>query len=411
MKNNTNKNVLFFFTADFPYGKKEIFIENEVPFLLNNFDSVIIISGANELKDIRSLPKNIKLINIPYYKNLKLRWFFQALIHPYFFKELLLMGVLHKKIPTIGRLKTIITSLCNSLRLSKLYEIELKKISDNYNKILYSFWFNDSTIALGHLRNKDKKLIVISRAHRWDLYFNENKYHYLPFRYQTPKDLSCVYSASIDGINYCRNVWGVHKSKITLSRLGVKQQKFIPADNKKILVSCSNIIPIKRVDKIIQSLFLVKTKNLKWIHFGVGPELEKVKSTARKILPKNISFEFLGHVKNNFLLDWYKINKPSIFINLSSNEGIPVSIMESMSFGIPCIATKVGGSEELVTKKVGYPIEKELSNKKIAIIIDEFFKLSIEKKNKIRLNSYNHIQKNFNSSKNYNAFFNEIQAL
>lgn len=411
MKNNTEKNVLFFFTANFPYSRREIFIENEVPFLLKNFNKVIIISGANELKDIRPLPKNIELINIPYVENLKLIWFFKALIHPFFLKELTLMVFLHKKFPTIGRLKTIIISLCNSLRLSKLYKLELDKINDSYKKILYNFWFNDSTIALGHLRNKNKKLITVSRAHRWDLYFNENKYHYLPFRNQTAKDLSCIYSASIDGISYCRKVWGVKKSKINLSRLGVNTQNFIPADNEKILVSCSNVIPVKRLDKIIQTLLFVKTENLKWIHFGEGPELEKVKNTARKVLPKNISCEFLGHVKNEYLLNWYKKNKPSIFINLSSSEGIPVSIMETMSFGIPCIASKVGGSEELVTKKVGYPVEKDLSNKKIATIIDEFFKLSIEEKNNIRINSYNHILNNFNSSKNYTEFFNEIQAL
>lgn len=50
----------------------------------------------------------------------------------------------------------------------------------------------------------------------------------------------------------------------------------------------------------------------------------------------------MGYIANKDLLDWYKTNKPSIFINVSSSEGVPVSIMESMSCGIPTIATDVG---------------------------------------------------------------------
>ena len=33
-----------------------------------------------------------------------------------------------------------------------------------------------------------------------------------------------------------------------------------------------------------------------------------------------------------------------VFLNVSSSEGVPVSIIEAMSFGIPCIATNVGGT-------------------------------------------------------------------
>ena len=48
------------------------------------------------------------------------------------------------------------------------------------------------------------------------------------------------------------------------------------------------------------------------------------------------------------MLDYYKNNIIDIFINLSASEGIPVSIMDAISFGIPCIATNVGGTGEIV---------------------------------------------------------------
>ena len=42
------------------------------------------------------------------------------------------------------------------------------------------------------------------------------------------------------------------------------------------------------------------------------------------------------------------------YVNLSTSEGIPVSIMEAMSYGIPVVATDVGGtSEAVVTGRSG----------------------------------------------------------
>ncbi|MFR4320263.1 MAG: glycosyltransferase [Blautia massiliensis (ex Durand et al. 2017)] len=38
-------------------------------------------------------------------------------------------------------------------------------------------------------------------------------------------------------------------------------------------------------------------------------------------------------------------------MNVSSSEGIPVSIMEATSFGIPGIATDAGGTKEIIRDK------------------------------------------------------------
>jgi len=47
---------------------------------------------------------------------------------------------------------------------------------------------------------------------------------------------------------------------------------------------------------------------------------------------------------HNDVLNYYASNPVDVFINTSSSEGLPVSIMEAMSFGIPVIATNVGGT-------------------------------------------------------------------
>ena len=50
------------------------------------------------------------------------------------------------------------------------------------------------------------------------------------------------------------------------------------------------------------------------------------------------------------------------FINLSDSEGIPVSIMEAMSVGIPIIARDVGGNREIVTNNNGCLLEGDEIN-------------------------------------------------
>ena len=56
----------------------------------------------------------------------------------------------------------------------------------------------------------------------------------------------------------------------------------------------------------------------------------------------------MGNIPNERLLNYYRDSYYDIFLNVSTSEGLPVSIMEAMSFGIPCIATDVGGTKEIV---------------------------------------------------------------
>ena len=66
-----------------------------------------------------------------------------------------------------------------------------------------------------------------------------------------------------------------------------------------------------------------------------------------------------GVVPNNEISNIYKKYKPDFFINLSSTEGVPVSIMEAF-FGMPVIATNVGGTSEIINDSVGAIINSDI---------------------------------------------------
>ena len=65
---------------------------------------------------------------------------------------------------------------------------------------------------------------------------------------------------------------------------------------------------------------------------------------------ENQIVRFLGRLTNQEVLHYYGTHPIDIFINLSESEGVPVSIMEALAHGIPCVATDVGGTAEVVNE-------------------------------------------------------------
>lgn len=65
--------------------------------------------------------------------------------------------------------------------------------------------------------------------------------------------------------------------------------------------------------------------------------------------------EFEGWVSGNIKQEL--LNNADVYLLPSYNEGLPISILEAMSYGLPIISTKVGGIPEIVDSKNGVLIE------------------------------------------------------
>ncbi|MGZ5247769.1 MAG: glycosyltransferase, partial [Flavitalea sp.] len=89
-----------------------------------------------------------------------------------------------------------------------------------------------------------------------------------------------------------------------------------------------------------------------------------------------------------------------LFLNVSESEGVPVSIMEAMSAGLPVIATNVGGTREIVDGSNGVLVNKNISALELSDLLVHFKERSPEEIKKFRNNSYLKFKEKSEAGKN-----------
>jgi len=401
---------LLFFTSSYPYGNGESFIENEIFHLSNAFETIIIVSNNTEGEQTRNTPKNCIIERMPYELNkiqklLSLLGVFKKL----FWQEIRIIKHTYNLKLSLLIIKTILQTLQKGKTLGKHISKLISQNSTLEDQIyLYSYWSNDVAFANTQIKKSNQIKHVISRAHGWDVYFEANKAKYLPLRKHLIENSNGIHFISKTGNKYYTSIFPELKHKMFVSRLGVPKQNIIPKKKESSfrIVSCSSVIPLKRVHLIVETLALLENIEIEWVHFGDGPLFERLKDKCKQLLDAkpNIKYDLKGRVTNHDVIAYYQSNYTDAFINVSTTEGIPVSIMEAMSFGIPCIATNVGGTSEIVNHlKNGILLD---SNTIIADISQAIILLQSNKtKNEeLRDNAYQTWKTKYNADLNFNSF-------
>lgn len=398
---------IYIFTNTFPFGEGETFIDNEVTFW-DQFDNIYLIP-LNNCYRIRyqNFTNKVKIINIPRLSKVhKLSLIINAILKKEFYKELSnIFFFTNKNLPKLRRL---LSFMVHGLHTEKYIKTWIRCDKQKNNRIvLYSYWLNENAYSVSLL---SKKLHIpgVSRAHRHDIYIEKNPLNYLPLRNFLAQYLYQIYPISRDGESYLKALLP-NPNKICLYRLGTKNHGIAPdpSDCNIIrIVSCSWMSKIKRLDRILDALNLIKGKKILYTHIGDGPMMKQLKQKS-KHLPPNIQVEFKGALSQTQIFELYKETPFHYFINVSEHEGISVAIMEAMSFGIPVIATDVGASSEIVVDGYnGYLLNAHYTPEQLATII-----MSLPYNKQFRENARNYWQNNFNADINYKEFFTHLSLL
>lgn len=124
-------------------------------------------------------------------------------------------------------------------------------------------------------------------------------------------------------------------------------------DDKKIILFVGNLISIKGIFVLIDTLNILKNKvDFHAVVIGTGKEEESIKRYAANLnIIEKISF--FGWITQSELLPYY--NAADVFVLPSYTEGNSVAILEAMHLGLPIIASNTGGNPEIIINDVnGY---------------------------------------------------------
>lgn len=278
--------------------------------------------------------------------------------------------------------------------------------------VIYSYWLYDAAAAgvmlAADLRKKGAAVRQISRAHGFDIHSERSKHGYLPMRTWLFRHIDRIFPCSDDGAAVLKKEAGKEAGKITRSYLGTYSHGVGKPERMPLhIVSCSYIVPVKRLNLIAEALQQADF-SVMWTHIGSGPLRQELLAAAEK-LPPNVTVEFAGQKKNDDVLEYYKNTPISVFVNVSSSEGIPVTIMEACSFGIPVIATDVGGTHEIVADgRNGFLLPKDFEPQQLLSLLRRICEMDEEDYRKLCSGARAAWEQNFNASENYRRFYSEL---
>ena len=155
-------------------------------------------------------------------------------------------------------------------------------------------------------------------------------------------------------------LYGANPDKINVVYNGIDHNLFVPAEkpsqlkNIPTVVAAARIFELKDILTMIRSCAVVvkEIPNVSFLIYGDNnavPAYTKACTNLIKELKLEKNFIFAGHHNNPQKL--YCEGDISILTSIS--EGFPYTVIESMSCGIPVVATDVGGVTEALNEECG----------------------------------------------------------
>jgi glycosyltransferase involved in cell wall biosynthesis len=400
------KKTIYVFTSSFPcddYG--ELYLWDELLYLAKAFDAVYFLP-QNGTVSIKSLPENCFVIPLPIIIKQKLSISILLKAIKWVFSDFNLLV----KQKLVSKLIVYNYSLLKQLIVKANYYSSIIKNSHSENVYLYAYWFSDYATIAALVKQILPQSVAISRAHGFDVFENQTEYNFIPFRKLQFKYIDSVFSVSKAGANHLKKNNPTYEKKIKSNYLGTLNDtnQINPISEKFQIASCSIIRDVKRLHLMVDILKHIEIP-VTWHVIGNGPDFENLKKAAT-LLPNHIEVVFYGLLSKQEIELFYKTTAINLFISLSSSEGLPVSMMEAQSYGIPIMSTDVGGCNEICNDETGFLIDPDFDARDVSNRIREFSnssKNTHEFHQKCKL----YWEMHFNADVNYKEFTSSINHL
>lgn len=173
-----------------------------------------------------------------------------------------------------------------------------------------------------------------------------------------------------------------------------KEFGFLDKVNKPVILYCGRLLALKGLKIFIKSMSQVlKKQDAYFVFAGTG----NINSWEEQMKLNNIpreNYKFLGYVEYEKIHQLY--SKADVFVLPSFTESCPLTVLEAMSSRLPVIATRVGGTSEIIrNNKDGILIKagrvSELTKSILKLLEDNAFRKRISN------NARKKVEERFNS--------------
>lgn len=396
------------FTESFPaVGEHEPFIAAEVEELARTL-SLVVIPLSRAADGIVSLPSGVEL-----------EWGLadhMAGARPRMASLLrsLARGETYRQITAFGSRafdpRVIATVVVRGSRMLRSQSWTRAYLENAGRAVAYSWW--SSTAGYGIARAaRERGVPSMSRIHGYELYPEQDRLGRIPFQGPGLAGFDGVYSVSKAGADHLRDQYPELAPRIHVAHLGVAAPPVAgrpSTDGVFRIVSCSSCIPIKRVELLASGIATLRREfpsiDFSWTHIGEGPTLADVRSivSSEEGLAQRCSF--MGQLPPSDVRSVLARTPFDAFVNVSSSEGLPVTLMEAASTGIPLIATRIGGNPEIVDQSCGRLLPADPTPLQLATVLAEVALLTPDERSAMRAASHDRWASDFSAERNYRAF-------
>lgn len=408
----TGAKSLVLFTRSFPYGAREHFLSDELRVVAPSFLAVWIVPlSCDPRSPARDVPPNARVLPplFPGRGGAVTRAIATVL-------GLANVAAVRPFVLRLGgspplRARAFFRSLRGAIAARyllsrRVVEKRLSAAGDDVG-LLYFYWGTVGALISPFLERIGTGPRRIVRLHGGDLYETPRPWRRpLPYQRALLESVDRAIAVSAHGRDDLASRYPDLASRFEVSRLATRDRGLSRAseDGCFRIVSCSYVVASKRVGVLLDGLSHLArytARRIHWTHIGGGPLATALARKARAALPPHVTFTFLGDLAHEDALAHYTRHPSDLFVSTSAAEGIPVAILEALSFGVPVFATDVGGVRELVDAAVGELLPEGVTGDELMARVLRFVSLAPEERALVREAARERWQERANAATNY----------
>lgn len=331
-------------TESYPLGgvTEEAFARPEAEALAKEFDRVVLVPVTDRGSLAPGLPENVTVArDIVDSAERKRKWL-RPLRHP---------------VAALSCLSAPAYAMAAAMTGRALLNITRRMGLTAADTVAEAFWLDFPTSALAALR-KSHGIRFVSRAHGYDILIRRAA----GLRARAIAASEGVMAVSAAGADALRNRFPAQAAKISSVRLGTplpegRTRHSEPGSRRINFLSVSRVVGLKRVDRCLTMAHAMAVARpdwqISWTHIGDGTDMDRLREDVAAKRRDNLTVSLPGEMPHAAVMDFLAREVVDWFMLLSETEGLPVSVLEAMSHGIPVIATDVGGMAEAVDDDCG----------------------------------------------------------